>query len=399
LQFIEPTSDRLPRQLAQDFAARYGCQVSEVRLIRSPYRLCPIGAHIDHQLGTVSAIAVDKGIHLAFAPNTDHVLRISSRGYPGLIEINLEHFERMGDWADYARGALMAIGDGYTAKQGVSMLIDGYLSEAGISSSAAVGLGYLLALSISNGIELDDAALIELDRVIENDFIGLKNGILDQSAITLARKRQLTVIDCKQHSFTHFAQVQPFTFLAVYSGVKEPLVQSNKFNNRVDECFDAGSALARLTGRKINSRVPLGASLYDEWQAYQSDLAPLHQRRARHFFTESKRVLESALAWKQSDHAAYGALMDKSCQSSIMDYETGSPEMIALYECLTNTDGVYGARFSGAGFRGCAVALINPAATTDIIESVSIRYRKRFPHLGKKMWAFTSQASQGLGLI
>ena len=246
LEFIEPTSDHMPRQLVQDFAARYGCQAGEVRLIRSPYRICPIGAHIDHQLGTVSAIAVDKGIYLAFAPNTDHVLRISSRGYPGLIEIDLEHFERMGDWADYARGALMAIGDGYTAKQGVSILIDGHLSEAGISSSAAVGLGYLLALSISNGIELDDEALIELDRVIENDFIGLKNGILDQSAITLARKRQLTVIDCKQHSFTHFTQAQPFTLLAVYSGVKEPLVQSNKFNNRVDECFDAGSALASL---------------------------------------------------------------------------------------------------------------------------------------------------------
>ena len=82
-----------------------------------------------------------------------------------------------------------------------------------------------------------------------------------------------------------------------------------------------------------------------------------------------------------------------------MDYETGSPEMIELYECLASTDGVYGARFSGAGFRGCAVALINPAATTNIIENVAVKYRNRFPHLGDNMWAFTSQASQGLGLV
>ncbi len=399
MQFIQPNSDRIPRRLAKDFAQHYGCPDGEVRLIRSPYRLCPIGAHVDHQLGIVSAIAVDSGIHLAFAPNPDRVLRITSRGYPGLIEIDLENFRHMGDWADYARGALRAIGKGNTANQGVSILIDGQFSEAGLSSSAAVGLGYLLALSISNGIELDDAALIEFDRMIENDFIGLKNGILDQSAIALARKGQLTLIDCKQHSHTHFTQVKPFTFLAVYSGVKEPLVQSNKFNNRVDECFNAGSALARLAGGKVNSPVALGATTFDEWEEHQSDLTPVHQRRARHFFTESKRVLDSTRPWEQGDHATYGALMDKSCQSSIMDYETGSPEMIELYECLASTDGVYGARFSGAGFRGCAVALINPAATTDIIENVAVRYRNRFPHLGDNMWAFTSQASQGLGLV
>jgi galacturonokinase len=399
LQFIEPTSDSMPRQLAKDFVEHFGSAEGEVRLIRSPYRLCPVGAHVDHQLGVVSAVAVDNGIHLAFAPNPDHVLRIISRGYPGLIEIKLENFRRVGDWADYARGALLAIGGSYTANQGVSILVDGQLSEAGISSSAAVGLGYLLALSLSNGIELDNAALIEFDRIIENDFIGLKNGILDQSAITLARKGQLTVIDCKQHSHTYFSQLTPFTFLAVYSGVKEPLVQSNKFNNRVDECFDAGSALARLAGGEISSRVPLGATTFGEWEEHQSNLIPIHQRRARHFFTESKRVLDSTTAWEQSDHATYGEIMDKSCQSSIMDYETGSPEMIELYECLANTDGVYGARFSGAGFRGCAVALVNPAATTDIIESVAVKYWDRFPHLEEKMWAFTSHASQGLGLV
>jgi galacturonokinase len=377
----------------------YDVPVGRVDAIFSPYRICPLGAHVDHQLGTVSAIAADQGIHLAFVANNRKVIEITSHGYPTPITIPLDNVGREYDWADYARGALNAMSSKKQINQGLSILIDGHLSEAGISSSAAVGLGYLKAIAHVNEIDCSTDEFIEFDRVIENEFLGLKNGILDQSAIALARQGRLTHIDCKQHAHTYHDQPKAFTFLAVFSGIKEPLINSGKFNNRVEECFQAGAELANLTVGKSIDHLPLGQSTHEQWQTHESNLSPVSRRRARHFFTETTRVEAGVSAWRQSDFVSFGQLMNASCQSSISNYETGSTEMIALTECLAESSGVFGARFSGAGFRGCAIALIQAGQETEVAQSAAEQYSRRFPRLAQEMWAFSTLACDGIRLL
>ena len=384
--------------LVEECARLYRRSVADVQVIHAPYRICPLGAHIDHQLGPVSAIGVAHGIHMAFVPA--HDVRITSRGFADEVDFALDDpLHRTHDWADYARGALLALRRVHPVTQGVALLVDGQLSEAGISSSAAVGLGYLLALATVNDIDLTAAELIELDRQIENDFLGLKNGVLDQSAVTLAKADHLTVVDCKSGAHHHVTQAEPFEFLAVYSGLREALVSSSKFNNRVEESLDAGARLHAFETGKDLPGMPLGQVGEEVWQR-QRDKLPAHlQRRAAHFFGESARVLAGAEAWKNSDFTGFGNLMLASCESSISNYETGSPEMVRLFEILAESPGVLGARFSGAGFRGCAVALIDPVRRDDIAAHVSAVYRDEFPHLGDKMWAIHTGASDGLRLL
>jgi galactokinase/galacturonokinase len=306
---------------------------------------------------------------------------------------------RQYDWADYARGAVKALRWAYPIHRGVAILVDGQLSEAGISSSAAVGLGYLYALASVNELELAPAELIELDRQIENDFLGLKNGVLDQAAVTLAKPGHLTVIDCNAGDHRHVAQPQPFEFLAVYSGQREALVDSSKFNDRVQECLLAGATLHQLdTGEHVQA-MPLGRVGEAAWQRQSQGLPEHYQRRAAHFFAESARVLAGEQAWAASDRVAFGDLMVASCESSIHNYETGSREMIRLFEILVETQGVVGARFSGAGFRGCAVALIEPTARDEIAAQVAASYGAEFPHLAEHMWAIHTRAAAGLRLL
>jgi galacturonokinase len=327
-------------------------------------------------------------------------MRVASRDYPGEIAFAIDRsLARAYDWADYARGAAMALGATHSLVRGVSVLVEGALGEAGISSSAAVGLGYLLALATANELELESRTLIELDRIIENEFLGLRNGVLDQSAIALAQAGSLSVIDCATVTARHVEQPDAFAFLVVFGGVREALIGSDKFNGRVEECFTAGAMLwEHITGERT-AAVPLGRVARADWERCESTLPPLYRRRAAHYFGEAERVLLGAEAWGAGDRARFGSLMIESCLSSVRNYETGSPEMIALFEALSACSGVWGARFSGAGFRGCAIALVEAARAADIAAELEARYLRQYPRFADSLWAFSTTAGPGLRLL
>lgn len=399
MRLLDPPSDAHIEALRMECATRYGRPLADVRIARAPYRICPLGAHIDHQLGPVSAIAVAQGVLLAFVVEESARMRVASREYEGEIAFAIDCPQvRAHDWADYARGAAAALGATRPLVRGVSVLVQGALGEAGISSSAAVGLGYLVALATANDLTLEPRTLIELDRVIENEFLGLRNGVLDQSAIALAQAGRLAVIDCATVTARHVAQPEPFTFLVVYGGMREALIGSGKFNGRVEECLAAGALLwEQVTGERVPS-CQLGRVPRADWLRSEALLPALYRRRAAHFFGESERVLQGADAWAAGDRARFGHLMTESCLSSVRNYETGSPEMIALFEALTACSGVWGARFSGAGFRGCAIALVDAARAADVAAEVEARYLQRFPRFAGSLWAFATSAGAGLRL-
>jgi galacturonokinase len=370
-------------QLAHAAAARYGVARASVRVVYAPYRICPLGAHIDHQGGPVTAMAVARGVLLAYAPSRGTEVELASLDFPGEVRFALDAVgeARPGDWGNYARGAARALAQaGYALKRDFLGMVAGPWSEGGLSSSAAVGVAYLLALEDVNGLSLRPEANIWLDQAIENGYLGLNNGILDPAAILLSRRGQLTVIDCATagHELVRPPPAMPsWRIMLAFSGLKRALVGTD-YNRRVAECVAAARLLLRAAGR--GSQKPLlGQVAAAEHAAHRDKLPAALARRAAHFFAEVERVHQGVDAWNRGALREFGRLMTASGQSSIQNYECGSEPLIELYRILAGCEGVYGARFSGAGFRGCCVAFVAAAAAEQVKEEVQRAYARCQP--------------------
>lgn len=370
-------------ELVHEVVERFGVEAGTVRLVRSPYRVCPLGAHIDHQGGTVTAMAIDQAVWLAYAPVDTPQVCLQSCSFEGEVRFDMNAVPAVseGDWGNYARGAVQALTKaGHQLPRGIVGVTFGAVGEGGLSSSAAVGVAYLLALEQANELSLGVEAIIDLDQAIENGYLGLRNGILDQSAILLSRGDHLTVIDCRRRTHECVATKGPSpTFLIAFSGLRQALVGTD-YNRRVDECQAAATGLLAAAGR-AGVEPLLGSVTADEYEQHADSLTGSEARRARHFFGEMERVQAGIAAWRSGDLHEVGRLMAASGASSIANYECGAPPLIDLYEILNNIDGVYGARFSGAGFRGCCAALAEPAAARSAADEVHRRYAERQPQL------------------
>jgi len=378
LDASEPLIARLTDRLRWHYGHAAG-----VGLVRAPYRICPLGAHVDHQWGQVTGMAIDQGVWLAFAPVRERRVRLRSLDFPGEVDFPLDPVPppQPGDWGNYARGAVMALQSERPLQRGLEGVIGGTLPLGGLSSSAAVGVAYLLALEAVNGWEVSPHDNIRLDQAIENGYLGLRNGILDQSIILLSRADRLLFLDCMDQTFRHVARpagAPEYGWAIVYSGVSEALV-GTAYNQRVAECEEAARQLLQRAGESPPPGVKLRHVPREVFEAYGDTLPPPLARRARHFFTEIQRVQAGVAAWEAGDMATFGQLMRESGRSSIENYECGSPELTALYEILLETPGVWGARFSGAGFRGSCIALIDPDSQAELRARVAERYLAAFP--------------------
>jgi galactokinase len=260
----------------------------------------------------------------------------------------------------------------------------------GLSSSAAVTIAYLLALETVNQLPIDAYQNVEHCRYTENQYIGLNNGILDQSVILHSAHQHLTRIDCESVSVDRVATnlssddlQRQFGILVVYSGVTHALVGTD-YNSRVAQCLAAATALLEHGGHAAPQNVRLRNVSPDIYSEYGSRLDPTLMRRAHHYFGEMARVQAGVDAWQAGDLRGLGALVNASGESSVKWYECGSPQLITLYEILRETPGVYGTRFSGAGFRGNCIALIDPAQAEAIAEEVHRRYPTAHPDVAEK---------------
>lgn len=188
----------------------------------------------------------------------------------------------------------------------------------------------------------------------------------------------------------------PYEIAVFFSGLSRTLVGS-KFNMRVDEMKSAAYALMAYAGMEYGKfeEARLRHVPYEVYAQYKDRLPLPFQKRAEHFYTEFRRVEQGAKAWKNGDLAAFGQLIFESGRSSIENYETGSPELIKLYEIMSETDGIYGGRFSGAGFKGCSMALIDPKMREAIAETVRERYLQAFPHLTESFSVHFCKSADG----
>lgn len=369
----------------------------------TPYRVCPIGAHSDHQLGKITGFAIDKGICMVYGKKMNGVIEIASLRFPKRAQWHVLSVppERQGDWADHLRGATIALGERYPLRVGLSAVIDGELPIGGLSSSAAVIITFLSALCRLNGIALTDTELINIAKEAENSYVGVACGKLDQSCEVYCRKDSLLYLDTRDDSYELIPtakDAKPFEIAVFFSGLERSLAGS-KFNMRVDECRSAAYALKALSGMEYGKfgDTNLRDVPYEVYLKCKERLPESWAKRAEHWYTEFLRVEAGAEAFRRGDIAGFGRLSFESGYSSIYNWETGSPELIKLYEIMRHTDGIYGGRFSGAGFKGCCMALIDPSYEEEILEKMEKEYIAAFPELKDNYSAHICRTADGVG--
>ena len=353
--------------------------------IFSPYRVCPLGAHVDHQHGLVTGFAFDKGVDLLFNVADDGIVSLSSQTFDGDVEFDITRPSQMkeGNWGDYARGAKYALKKRFELKRGILGVIKGSLPIGGLSSSAAVLIAYVMAFAKANDITLTPMEVVKIASEAEREYIGLNNGILDQACIALSEKDALLFLDTDSEQYRIIRRnprMPEFDLAIIFSGLTRSLVNSD-YNLRVAECKTAAWNMMAYTGMPLRTldKTFLRDIPKETYDLTREKMPPRFARRAEHFYSEYKRVRKGVTAWETGNLALFGQLSFESCQSSIKNYECGSEELIAIYNIMRQTDGIYGGRFSGAGFKGACIALTDPAKREEIRERITEEYLRMFP--------------------
>lgn len=370
-------------ELKRYFVERFGAEPQYH--IFSPYRVCPIGAHVDHQHGLVMGFAFDKGVDLFFTPTDDGQVELASRSFEGdiLFDIQAPVQVRNYNWGDYARGAKFALRKRFELKRGIRGVLQGSLPVGGLSSSAAVLVAYVMALAKANDIALTKMEIIKIASEAEREYIGLNNGILDQSCIVLSEEESILFLDTESEQYRIIRRnpkMPPFELAIIFSGLTRSLVSSD-YNLRVNECKAAAWNMLAYQEQPLKKleKTFLRDVPREIYEKTKERMPGRFARRAEHFYSEYKRVRKGVTAWESGNLALFGKLSFESCESSIHNYECGSPELIAIYELMRRTEGVYGGRFSGAGFKGACVALVDPAKREEIRETITKGYLEQFP--------------------
>ena len=419
--------------------------------IFSPYRVCPLGAHVDHQHGLVTGFAINKGVDLWFNVNgssqidngeltidnypESHV-HLESKTFEGVVdfEINAPTQVREHHWGDYARGAKYALMKRFELKRGIDGVIQGSLPVGGLSSSAAVLIAYVMAFAKANDIALKPFEVVKIASEAEREYIGLNNGLLDQACIALSQKDQLLFLDCDSNEYRliPFGKTPsgspclggekksslrredlggseesalnredlggslPFEIGIFFSGLTRSLVNSD-YNLRVYECKTAAWNMLAYTDQPLKTfdKTFLRDIPKATFEKTRIAMPARFARRAEHFYSEYRRVRQGVTAWETGNMKLFGKLSFDSCESSIHNYECGSPELIAIYEIMRSLPGVYGGRFSGAGFKGACIALVDPAYKEDIQKVLTEKYLEQFPEYEKTFQVFWVKPDDG----
>jgi len=375
-----------------------------LRVAFTPYRICPLGAHVDHQQGCITGFAINKGIHIAYGEKQNGVVEISSMQFEKRAQWHVLSTPPapVGDWADLLRGATVALAARYHLRVGLCAVVDGELPIGGLSSSAAVVITFLAALSSLNGIFLSRDEIIDLALEAENKYVGVSCGRLDQCCEVYCKRENLFYMDIRTGKYEQIPQpknMKPYKIAIFFSGLERSLAGS-LYNTRVDEAKTAAYTLLSHAGIKRASfrETYLRDVPREIFDKYGSRLPENLYKRALHWYTEMERVSLGVEAWRSGDLESFGKYVFESGKSSIEAWETGSPELQKLYEIMSETDGIYGGRFSGAGFKGCCMALIDPEKEAEILEKVGREYTAAFPHLKENYSAYICETADGVKL-
>jgi galactokinase len=360
-------------------------------IARAPGRIEVIGNHTDYNGGPVLGAAIDRDVWVAFARRSDRVRRFASETRPGLVELEAAAGDRRTgaeSWVNYPLGVLFAMHEkGIEVPEGFDyMAVSSVPAGAGLSSSAAIELSSGLAFLESAKVRLPMEELVALGKRAENKFVGVPCGILDQGVSGFGRVDHLVYIDCRGPRFDTVPLPAGSNFWIFNTHTKHALIDG-LYAARHEECMEA----ARIIG------VPL---LVDATQAMlsasETKLSRNAYKRARHVTDEIARVHLAVAALRAGDLAAVGKLLFASHRSSKTWFENSTGELDFLVENLEAEKGVYGARLTGGGFGGAAMALTGDAFGSEGVARISDAYLSRF---GSRPEVIHARTADGAALV
>lgn len=396
-----PTLDQAKEKIIHTLAKNESLSPTDIRVVASPYRICPLGAHVDHQGGPVLGMTIKAYTLMAFVPTKSPSIKLESKNYPGILSFQLDQIPESTEshWEQYVRAAILALKDEFPLDRGIIGLVDGMLPGCGLSSSASVLLAYLYAFSAANRIKIGPWDYVQLTRRAENKYMGLNNGILDQTSIVFGQKDHLLYIDTREETTTPMPAQPGWStcrILVAYSGYARELTTS-RFNTRVQECQQAAETLAHMADVGPVQRL---SDIPEEiFNRFGHRLPPHLVRRAKHYFDEVKRVHEGVNAWKNGRIDTIGQLMYGTYKSSVDLYECGIPALYDLQEIVSTTPGIVGSRFMGGGYGGCVVGFVENDLATTAAESIQTAYRKLHPEVADRAAVYLTQSADGIHFL
>ena len=363
-------------KMVELFKEEYGVNDKEIFTFLSPGRVNLIGEHIDYNGGFVFPAALTVGIYGALTLRDDNKIRMRSKNVAGEVIVNLDEelaYKKEDDWGNYPKGVIKALKDLGHEVPGMDIVLYSNIPDgAGLSSSAAleVLMAYII-LYLENPEQIDRVEIAKLCQKVENEFVGVNCGIMDQFAVAVGKKDHAILLDCDSLYYEYAPLNLGEYSLVIMSTNKRRELADSKYNERRSECE---KALEIINENKSEKLANLCQATLADIESFITD--ETIKKRAIHVVTENQRVKKSIEMLKDNDILGFGKLLTASHMSLENDYEVTGLHLDTLVHEALKINGCIGARMTGAGFGGCAIALVDNTKVEEFKEKVSLAYEK-----------------------
>jgi galactokinase len=335
-----------------------------------------IGEHTDYNLGYVLPAAIEKAIYFAITPRNDRVCDIFALDMDDEYKFTLDNLQfTPKGWPNYLMGVVDQFIKTRYRLRGFNCVFGGDIPiGAGLSSSAAIEAGLAFALKTLFELRIDDLAMVQLAQKAENEFVGVRCGIMDQYINIFGERDKVLRIDCRSLEYQYYPFAYPNISIVLFDTRVSHSLASSEYNRRREECSE-GVAILKRCCPEVNSLRDVSIDLIEKSNAFMN---PTIYRRCKYVVEENDRVLKACKELKKSDLKAFGAFMNQTHEGLKRDYEVSCKELDFLITLVKSKPQVYGSRMMGGGFGGCTINLME----NDGIEEISIyaaqKYKQEF---------------------
>lgn len=376
----------ISEQVVDTFKGQFGGEPTY--LVRAPGRVNLIGEHTDYNDGYVLPMAIDRAAWMALRPREDRRVSVYSLGYQETAKFSLDDFHKGKGWAEYIKGVAHELQAAGLRVGGWEGVLGGDVPKgAGLSSSAAVELAAARAFAAVSGFDWEPAIMAQIGQWAENRWVGVNCGIMDQMASAAAQAGHALFLDCRSLEYEHVPLPNWIAVVVMDTSTRRGLVDS-AYNERRAQCEAAAKFFNVSALRDVSLERFEGESgkMKDETV----------RRRARHIITENQRVLDAVVAMRAGEAQELGRLFDESHASLRDDFEVTNDALNQVVESAQAHPACFGARMTGAGFGGCAVALVEDGKVGGFVLAVEAEYRQNSGLEGR---FYVCQASEGASLV
>ncbi|WP_315154985.1 galactokinase [Capnocytophaga leadbetteri] len=364
----------------------------------APGRVNLIGEHTDYNGGNVFPCAIDRGTYGLVSKRADRTFRMYSENFAdlGVMKFTLDELvnDKKHDWANYPKGVIkMFVEEGFKIDSGFDFLVSGNIPNgAGLSSSASIEMLTGIVLKDLFHLSIDPIAMALLGKKVENLFIGVNSGIMDQFAIAMGKKDHAILLDCNTLKYDYVPVVLKDEVIVIANTNKRRGLADSKYNERRAECDEALAELQTKLPIKA-----LGELSIEEFEANKDLIkSPIRQKRAKHAVYENQRTLKAQKELSAGNLAEFGKLMNQSHISLRDDYEVTGVELDTLAALAWEQPGVVGSRMTGAGFGGCTVSIVKKDKVDDFIKNVGEAYKNKIGYAADFYIAAVSEGARKL---